>query len=110
MKAKFALGLFEKPLVADPAAAQAALNTPAHRALALRAAEEGVVLLKNTGGLLPLLAPAESAVKSVAVIGPNGRCSGIHPSHCFVSSCSWCWCGRCCWCWCCCWPSLPLLL
>ena len=32
-------------------AAAAALNTPAHRKLALRAAEEGVVLLKNEAAL-----------------------------------------------------------
>ena len=41
LQAKFALGLFEKPM-ADAAAAQAALNTPAHRALALRAAGQSI--------------------------------------------------------------------
>ena len=53
LMAKFALGLFDKPH-ASPAACTAALNTRAHRSLALTAAEEGIVLLKNSGGLLPL--------------------------------------------------------
>ncbi|HWU51061.1 MAG TPA: glycoside hydrolase family 3 C-terminal domain-containing protein [Asticcacaulis sp.] len=41
------------------------LNAPEHRLLALRAAEEGMVLLKN-GGALPL-----TGVNKIAVIGPN---------------------------------------
>ncbi|MGI4829503.1 MAG: glycoside hydrolase family 3 C-terminal domain-containing protein [Janthinobacterium lividum] len=42
------------------------LNSPAHRALALRAAEESIVLLKNNGVL-----PLSSGTKNVAVIGPT---------------------------------------
>jgi beta-glucosidase len=42
-----------------------ALNSPAHDALALRAANESMVLLKNNG-LLPL----KSTVKRIAVVGP----------------------------------------
>ncbi len=42
-------------------------TTDAHRALARRAADESIVLLKNEGGLLPL---DPKALKSVAVIGP----------------------------------------
>jgi beta-glucosidase len=41
-------------------------DTPAHRALALKTAQEAMVLLKNDG-LLPL----KSAPKTIAVIGPN---------------------------------------
>jgi beta-glucosidase len=40
---------------------------PAHRRLALRAARESIVLLKNAGGLLPL----SPRVHSIALIGPN---------------------------------------
>jgi beta-glucosidase len=45
-----------------------AVDTPASRALALRAAEEAMVLLKNEGGLLPY----NFAGKRVAVVGPTG--------------------------------------
>jgi beta-glucosidase len=46
------------------------IDTVAHRALARRIAEEGAVLLKNTGSLLPL---DRSAIKSIAVLGPNAK-------------------------------------
>ena len=39
-----------------------------NRRIALQAAEEGIVLLKNDGGFLPL---RTAALKSLAVIGPN---------------------------------------
>jgi beta-glucosidase len=41
-------------------------DTPAHRALALRAAEESIVLLQNDGTL-----PVNPSTRSVAVIGPT---------------------------------------
>lgn len=47
---------------------QGELRTERHRAVARRAAEEGMVLLKNNGGLLPL---DRTALKTLAVIGPN---------------------------------------
>ncbi|MDT0321074.1 glycoside hydrolase family 3 C-terminal domain-containing protein [Streptomyces millisiae] len=59
---RFRLGQFDPEL--DPYVADAAFDTPAHRELALRAAEKAVVLLKNDG-LLPL-APGTR----VAVVGP----------------------------------------
>jgi beta-glucosidase len=65
LRAKFLIGLFEHPFV-DPAASQS--ETATDRALALRAAHEAIVLLKNDGGMLPL-DPAR--IKSIAVIGPN---------------------------------------
>jgi beta-glucosidase len=58
-------------------------DSPAHRALALKAARESMVLLKNNGIL-----PFKSDVKTIAVIGPNaeslpaleGNYNGV-PSH-----------------------------
>ena len=65
---KARLGLFENPYV-DPEAAARTAHTPAHADLALRAAREGIVLLKNEGNLLPL----RKNLKSIAVIGPNAH-------------------------------------
>ncbi|KZV30032.1 putative beta-D-xylosidase 7 [Dorcoceras hygrometricum] len=42
--------------------------TPEHRELALEAARHGIVLLKNSGNLLPL---SKIKTKSLAVVGPN---------------------------------------
>jgi beta-glucosidase len=42
-------------------------DSPAHRALALRAARESIVLLKNEGDFLPL----SKEIGSIAVVGPN---------------------------------------
>jgi beta-glucosidase len=67
LASKFRLGLFEDPYV-DPDYAQRIINSPEHRQLALRAAQEAVVLLKNEGNVLPLNL---SKLKTIAVIGPN---------------------------------------
>jgi len=63
---KFRLGLFENPYVNADHAVQV-MHSQAHQDLALRAGHEGIVLLKNDKGLLPL----KKDLKSVAVIGPN---------------------------------------
>uniref|UniRef100_A0AAU3GM47 Glycoside hydrolase family 3 C-terminal domain-containing protein n=1 Tax=Streptomyces sp. NBC_01401 TaxID=2903854 RepID=A0AAU3GM47_9ACTN len=63
---RFALGEFDPEL--DPYAGVDALDTEEHRALALEAAEQAVVLLKNDG-LLPL-EPKQG--RTVAVVGPLG--------------------------------------
>ena len=54
--------------VLDPERKHGSLNTPAHQAAARRVAEEGIVLLKNEGGLLPL---KTGSLKTIAVIGEN---------------------------------------
>jgi beta-glucosidase len=59
-------------------------DSPEHRQLALQAARESMVLLKNEGATLPL----KPSVKTIAVIGPNaeslvaleGNYNGV-PSH-----------------------------
>jgi beta-glucosidase len=66
LRAKFELGLFEKPY-ADPAQAAARAGHADHRALALDAARASMVLLRNEGHTLPF----DPDVKAVAVIGPD---------------------------------------
>ncbi|RPI26160.1 MAG: beta-glucosidase, partial [Acidobacteria bacterium] len=66
LKQKFRLGLFETPYV-DPAKAVVPSQAPEHKAMALEAAREGIVLLKNEGEILPL----KKDLRSIAVIGPN---------------------------------------
>jgi len=54
----------------DTAHHVAELDSPAHRELARQVAEESIVLLKNSGDLLPLDA---SSLKTIAVVGPNAE-------------------------------------
>ena len=65
LKAKSLLGLFDNPLI-DVKRISTSLETPSSRELALRAARESIILLKNNG-ILPL--PKD--IESLAVIGPN---------------------------------------
>lgn len=65
LQLKAGLGLFDNPYV-DETAIQNVLLHPDHLELALRAAEDACVLLKNDGGLLPL----QPAGKTIALIGP----------------------------------------
>ncbi len=61
----FAFGLFDR---APSGSRDATVTTAEHRAVALKGAEEGIVLLKNTG-VLPL---STTTTKSIAVIGQDG--------------------------------------
>jgi beta-glucosidase len=66
--ARFRLGMFDP--VSEVKYAQIPMSeddSPQHRALALKAARESMVLLKNEGDFLPL----SPAGKTIAVIGPN---------------------------------------
>ena len=66
--ARFRLGMFDPPeLVPYSKIPFSANDSPAHRQLALAAARESIVLLKNQNNTLPL----RKDLKSVAVIGPN---------------------------------------
>src|SRR5215469_12226784 len=72
LAAKFRLGLFDHPYT-DPDYAEKITNGAEHRAIALKAAQETVVLLKNQNHLLPL---DLHQLKTIAVIGPNA--DGLH--------------------------------
>ena len=68
LTAKFRLGLFDDPYK-DPDAADTLVRCPAHRDLALRAARESIILLKNEG-VLPL---KKENVKTVGVFGQSAN-------------------------------------
>jgi beta-glucosidase len=67
LRAKFTAGLFDDPYV-DADYAEKITNNVEHQKLALKAAREAIILLKNQGGLLPL---ERGKYKRIAVIGPN---------------------------------------
>jgi beta-glucosidase len=63
LRAMAANGYFEKEIPDG-----GSTDTPEHRAVALKIAQEGIVLLKNDKNLLPI---DRQTVHSIAVIGPN---------------------------------------
>jgi len=67
LRVKFVCGLFDNPYV-DVNFMEKITNCQEHKALALKAAEEAMVLLKNENNLLPL---DSDKIKTIAVIGPN---------------------------------------
>jgi beta-glucosidase len=69
LRVKFRLGLFDQPYKGDPAGAARVVHSPRHQEVALKAALQSIVLLKNEGKALPL----SDALKKVAVIGPNAN-------------------------------------
>ncbi len=71
LRAKFELGLFEHPYVRTDGAA--ALNAAAHKALARKAAQESIVLLKNEKQVLPL----SPGVKTIALIGEEATAARL---------------------------------
>lgn len=89
LRVMISIGLLD---AADGTRPAGAMNTPAHQAVARQVAEEGIVLLKNEGGLLPL---DLKKISRVAVIGgnagkkhspaggglPGGGSSAVKPLH-----------------------------
>ena len=63
LRAKFEAGLFENPYV-DPDYVEKLVNNADHQKLALKAAHEAIILLKNQNSLLPL---DKSKYKRIAV-------------------------------------------
>ena len=67
LRVKFNAGLFDHPYV-DADRVEQVTNSPEHKALALEAGHEAMVLLKNENGMIPFDA---SKIKRLAVVGPN---------------------------------------
>ncbi len=67
LRAKFELGLFDKPFTGASVSLRS-FNTSKDKALARRAARDSIVLLKNDG-ILPL----KKNLKAFAVVGPNAN-------------------------------------
>src|SRR2546425_540715 len=67
LRVKFLLGMFDHPYVEDADYAARTVNSTEHQQIALRAARESIVLLKNDHNALPL----NKDLHSIAVIGPN---------------------------------------
>lgn len=64
---KFMLGLFDNPYTANPAESDAIVRSDAHQRVALNAARESIVLLKNENDLLPI---DTSKYQRILVTGP----------------------------------------
>lgn len=67
LRVKFTAGLFDDPYI-DIENMDKVFNNAEHKALALKAAHEAMVLLKNEKNTLPFNA---AKIKTLAVIGPN---------------------------------------
>ncbi|HVX25365.1 MAG TPA: glycoside hydrolase family 3 N-terminal domain-containing protein [Parafilimonas sp.] len=68
LRVKFWIGLFDQPYVKDTAAADTIVHNNASVQLALKAAHESIVLLKNQDHLLPL---DKNKIQIISLIGPN---------------------------------------
>ena len=69
LRLKFRLGLFENAY-ADSEYAKKVNHNDEHKSLALKAAQESIILLKNENKTLPINL---NKIKSIAVIGPNAK-------------------------------------
>lgn len=85
LETRFRLGMFD-PEGSAPMSniAISALESPAHKAHALKMAQESMVLLKNENNLLPL----SKKIKKIALVGPNANDKSVmlanyygYPSH-----------------------------
>lgn len=67
LRVKFLLGLFDKPYKGNKATVNQIVHSKQHQEIALKAALQSFILLKNENNLLPL----SKELKKIAVIGPN---------------------------------------
>lgn len=74
LRVKFMIGLFDQPYIENAGFAKKTINSAPRQRVALRAARESIVLLKNEANTLPL----SKQLRSVAVIGPNANDNSIN--------------------------------
>src|SRR2546423_13870213 len=67
LRVQITVGIFDHPYIEGADATERLVNSAEHREVALRAARESLVLLKNDRNVLPL----SKEIRSIAVIGPN---------------------------------------
>ncbi len=67
LRVKFKVGIFDRPYIKDANETKKIVNSAEHQQIALQAAHESIVLLKNANNILPF----DKNIKSIAVIGPN---------------------------------------
>jgi beta-glucosidase len=67
LRVKYWLGLFDQPYVKDPSEADRVVRNPTSLDVALCAAHESIILLKNADNTLPL----RKDIRSILVTGPN---------------------------------------
>lgn len=76
---RFRLGEFDPPeMIPYSKLGPEVIDSPAHRQLALRLAQESIVLLKNRDSFLPL---DKTKIKSIAVIGPFANFAQTGPNY-----------------------------
>lgn len=68
LRNKFIMGLFEQPYIKTVSEKEQLEMQKTHRQIALKAAEQGIILLKNDNKTLPF---NQNNIKRLAVIGPN---------------------------------------
>ncbi len=74
LREMFSVGLFDHPPTPKPQAQASVVDTPAANTLSGQIAAEGMVLLKNQDGILPLEAPAK---RVAAIGGPAGPAEAL---------------------------------
>ncbi|TVZ06929.1 glycosyl hydrolase [Trebonia kvetii] len=74
LRSLFAVGIFDRSYPSPADVASADVSTPADNQAALTAAEQGTVLLKNNGGVLPF----GKRDKSIAVIGNDAGAGAMY--------------------------------
>ena len=80
--ARFRLGMFDPPeRVPYATIPYSAVDSDTHRALALEAAEKSIVLLKNSGGVLPLIAHLQAHSGGWTIGGLAGYATGELRGH-----------------------------